>query len=87
MSIKNFLTLLLTLSLLLQIFFSIYYSSEIINQSNNHANLLKKIDNLEIEHQNLQTKLAIETSLDKLNQYLEGKSYKLIWQQINLNQQ
>jgi hypothetical protein len=86
MSIKNLLVLLLAFSVLTQIFFSIYYSSEIINQNNNYTNLLEKVNNLEVNNQNLKTRLATETSLNKLNLYLKGKNYQPFWQQINLNQ-
>jgi len=86
MSIKNFLFLILALSFLFQIFFSVYYSSEILNQNSSHLVLLEKINHLEIERQDLKTKLSVETSLNKINQYLKEKNYQPLWQQINLNQ-
>ena len=87
MSIKRLLVLFLSLSLFFQILFSVYYSSEIINQNNKHANLLEEINRFEIEHQNLKIKLASETSLNKLSEYLKNKRYLPIWQEINLKQQ
>jgi len=86
MPTKNSLAFLLLLSFLIQILFSIYYSSEIINQNSNYLILQEKVDSLEIERQTLQAKLATETSLEKLSQYLQGKNYQPIWQQIDLNQ-
>jgi len=86
MSIKNSLALVFVFSFLLQIIFSIYYSSEILNQNDSHMVLLEKIDHLEIERQDLQSKLSVETSLNKINQYLKEKNYQPFWQQINLNQ-
>lgn len=47
---------------------------------------MENINKLEIEHQKLQTKLASETSLEKLSRYINEKKYQPIWQQINLNQ-
>jgi len=86
MPIKKILVLLVIVSLLLQVSFSIYYSSEIISKSNEYIFLMENINKLEIEHQKLQTKLASETSLEKLSQYINEKKYQPIWQQINLNQ-
>jgi len=86
MPIKKILVLLVIVSLLLQVSFSIYYSSEIISESNEYIFLMENINKLEIEHQKLQTKLASETSLEKLSRYIDEKKYQPIWQQINLNQ-
>jgi len=86
MPIKKILVLLVIASLLFQVSFSIYYSSEIISESNEYIFLMENINKLEIEHQKLQTKLASETSLEKLSRYIDEKKYQPIWQQINLNQ-
>jgi len=86
MPIKKILVLLVIASLLFQVSFSIYYSSEIISKSNKYIFLMENINKLEIEHQKLQTKLASETSLEKLSRYINEKKYQPIWQQINLNQ-
>ena len=86
MPIKKILVLLVIVSLLLQVSFSIYYSSEIISKSDEYMFLMENMNKLEIEHQKLQIKLASETSLEKLSQYIGEKKYQPIWQQINLNQ-
>lgn len=76
----------LVLTLFIQIIFSFYYSGEIINQNNLLNNGQARYNFLKENNQSLQKKLATLTSISNIETQITSKSFVLIQNSIDINQ-
>ncbi|MFA6185144.1 MAG: hypothetical protein WCT51_02340 [Candidatus Shapirobacteria bacterium] len=76
--------LLIFFLIIIQVVFSFYYSSEIINQNNLINQNQVTLQSFKIENQELEEKLAILSSLTKIEATASQKKYINLKETINL---